>query len=46
MIRKYDYRYKVQALKLAKEIDGAKDAKELGNPKGTVHGRQLYELAI
>ena len=28
--RKYDHEYKVQAVKLAKEIGGAKAAKELG----------------
>ena len=28
--RKYDHKYKVQAVKLAKEIGGAKAAKELG----------------
>lgn len=33
MARKYDYEYKVQALKLAKEIGGAKAAKELGIPE-------------
>ncbi len=37
MARKYDYEYKVQAVKLAKEIDGAKAAKELGIPDGTMH---------
>ena len=35
--RKYDHEYKVQAVKLAKEIGGAKAAKELGVPEGTVH---------
>ena len=30
MARKYDHEYKVQAVKLAKEIGGAKAAKELG----------------
>ena len=35
--RKYDNEYKVQAVKLAKEIGGAKVAKELGVPEGTVH---------
>ena len=35
--RKYDYEYKVQAVKLAKEIGGAKAAKELGIPEGTIH---------
>ena len=37
MARKYDHEYKVQAVKLAKEIGGAKAAKELGIPKGTIH---------
>lgn len=37
MTRKYDYEYKVQAVKLAKEIGGAKAAKELGIPEGTNH---------
>lgn len=37
MARKYDYEYKVQAVKLAKEIGGAKAAKELGIPEGTIH---------
>ena len=30
MARKYDQEYKVQAVKLAKEIGGTKAAKELG----------------
>ncbi len=34
MARKYDHEYKVQAVKLAKEIGGAKAAKELGIPEG------------
>ena len=34
---KYDHEYKVQAIKLAREIGGAKAAKELGVPKGTIH---------
>lgn len=33
--RKYDQEYKIQAVKLAKEIGGAKAAKELGIPEGT-----------
>lgn len=37
MARKYDHEYKVQAVKLAKEIGGAKSAKELGIPEGTIH---------
>ena len=36
--RKYDYEYKVQAVKLAKEIGQAKAAKELGVPKNTIYG--------
>lgn len=35
--RKYDYEYKVQAVKLAKEIGGVKAAKELGISEGTIH---------
>lgn len=35
--RKYDPEYKVQAVKLAREIGGAKAAKELGVPEGTIH---------
>ena len=38
--RKYDHEYKVQAVKLAREIGGAKAAKELGVPEGT----ELYPL--
>ena len=37
MARKYDHEYKVQAVKLAKEIGGTKAAKELGIPEGTIH---------
>ena len=37
MACKYDHKYKVQAVKLAKEIGGAKAAKELGVPEGTIH---------
>ena len=37
MARKYDHEYKVQAVKLAKEIGGTKAAKELGIPEGTMH---------
>ena len=33
MACKYDHEYKVQAVKLAKEIGGAKAAKELGIPE-------------
>ena len=35
--RKYDHEFKVQAVKLAREIGGSKTAKELGVPEGTVH---------
>lgn len=35
--RKYDNEYKVQAVKIAKEIDGARAAKELGVPEGIIH---------
>ena len=35
--RKYDHDYKVQAVKLAREIGGTKAAKELGVPEGTIH---------
>ena len=35
--RKYDHEYKVQAVKLAREIGGAKAAKGLGIPEGTIH---------
>ena len=37
MARKYNHEYKVQAVKLAKEIGGAKAAKELGIPEGAIH---------
>ena len=36
--RKYDHEYKVQAVKLAKEIGGAKAAKELGIPGLSIPG--------
>ena len=36
--RKYEKEYKVQAVKLAKEIGTDKAARELGVPKGTVSG--------
>lgn len=36
MGQKYDHEYKVQAVKLAKEIGGQKAAKELGIPDGTI----------
>ena len=38
MARKYDHEYKVQAVKLAREIGQAKAAKELGVPKNTMYG--------
>ena len=37
MARSYDKEYKVQAIKLAREIGGDKAAKEVGIPKGTIH---------
>ena len=37
MAHKYDHEYKVQTVKLAKEIGGAKAAKELGIPEGAIH---------
>ena len=36
--RQYDQEYKVQAVRLAKEIGQAKAAKELGVPKNTMYG--------
>ena len=36
--REYDHEYKVQAVKVAKEIGQAKAAKELGVPKNTMYG--------
>ncbi len=38
--RNYEKEYKVQAVKLAKEIGTDKAAKELGVPKGTLSGWQ------
>lgn len=35
--RQYDQEYKIQAVKLAKEIGQAKAAKELGIPKNTLY---------
>ena len=35
--RAYDNEYKAQAVKLAQEIGGAKAAKELGIPDGTIY---------
>ena len=37
--RTYDNEYKAQAGKLAQEIGGAKAAKELGIPDGTIYRR-------
>ena len=36
--RQYDHEYKVQAVKLAKEIGQAKAAEELGVPRNTLYG--------
>lgn len=36
--RKYEKEYKVQAVKLAKEIGAGKAAKELGIPVDTLYG--------
>ncbi len=36
--RQYDHEYKVQAVKLAKEIGQAKAAKELGVSRNTLYG--------
>ena len=36
--RQYDHEYKVQAVRLAKEIGQAKAAKELEAPKNTMYG--------
>ena len=35
--RNYDMEYKIQAVKLAKEIGGAKAAAELGIPENTLY---------
>ena len=35
--RKYDMEYKIQAVKLAKELGGAKAATELGIPENTMY---------
>ena len=35
--RKYDMEYKIQAVKLAKELGGAKAAAELGIPQNTIY---------
>lgn len=37
-IKNYDREYKVEAVKLAKEIGQAKAARELGIPKNTLYG--------
>lgn len=36
--KQYNHEYKVQAVKLAKEIGSAKAANELGIPKNTIYG--------
>lgn len=36
--KKYEKEYKIQAVKLAKEIGKCKAAKELGVPEGTLYG--------
>lgn len=36
--KKYDNEYKIQAVKLAKEIGTTKASSELGIPKGTLYG--------
>ncbi len=38
--KKYDREYKIQAVKLSKEIGGAKAAAELGIPADTLYGWQ------
>ena len=38
--RKYDMEYKIQAVKLAKEISGAKAAAELGIPENTLRSEE------
>ena len=43
--RQYDHEYKVQAVKLAKEIGQAKAAKELGIPKNTMYGLSLIHIS-
>ena len=35
--RKYDMEYKIKAVKLAKELGGAKAADELGIPENTIY---------
>ena len=47
--RKYDMEYKIQAVKLAKELGGAKAASELGIPENTIFPAKdgkLYVSAI
>lgn len=45
--RQYDQEYKIQAVKLAKEIDQAKAARELGSPKTrSIHGYALIGSEI
>ena len=41
--RIYNHEYTVQAVKLAKEIGGAKAAKESGIPEGTNHASKTKE---
>lgn len=41
--RIYNHEYKVQAVKLAKEIGGAKAAKESGISEGTNHASKTKE---
>ena len=41
MACKYDHQYKGQAVKLAKEIGGAKAAKEVGIPEGAMVYHQV-----
>ena len=36
--KQYDHEYKIQAIKLAREIGSAKAAAELGVPKNTMYG--------
>lgn len=36
--RQYEHEYKIQAVKLAKEIEQTKAAKELWIPKNTLYG--------
>lgn len=43
--RKYDHEYKVQAVKLAREIGSVKAAKELGIPESTIRTWQKAVLS-